>query len=564
MLLKRLFSQSVAKRILLSFFLCSFILTAISIAVILYSQYSKEKDEVISNTETLINSRVEFISEVVWNMDETLAELSIKSLADDPNITYIAIVDENEKDFTKAGSQNSSFAKPVIIPLFHRDQLEDSNLKVGTLVANISTISAQQHVKDNFINILLVQTLKSIITSAIFLFLIYNILIKHLNTITYGIVTDPNDKVNLNDFISLKRTYRNDELQLLSDTLNRNQLSINKQLRKLEKEKNKLTNEIGSRKSAEIKATNSHVELLYVLNSLTTAVYLCSIDGEVMFMNHKALKLLSQHDSFLSTTEDKQYINQIIRFKKENNNNSDFLDIEAYANDSQFITNLDAFYVPNDGEELLTPVELTLIPTKQKGETLEPKFIVVVKDKSNEARMEEMSHIISHDFLTNIHNRMYLSKKVEEKLEERTGDYSLAIIDLDKFKAVNDTCGHRAGDQLLKLVAKTIPKSLGPNDLLARIGGDEFAVLFNSNTEDSKEKSLDIITTLEGLDFTFDDILLPISCSIGISDLRESDKKIGTVMTRADEACYQVKRNGKGAVAIHKNKTATIQSLRSA
>ena len=562
MLIKRPFSQSVAKRILFSFFLCSFILTAISIAVILYSQYTKEKAEVISDTHSLINSRLEFISEVLWNMDESLAELSIKSLADNPNITYIAIIDENEKTFTKAGLENISFTEAKTYPLVHKGLFDNDHIKLGNLVVNIATNSAQQHAKDNFINIMLVQAFKSIVTSAIFLFLIYNILIKHLYTITYGIVTDASEKANLNDFISLKRTYRNDELQLLSDTLNTNQLAMNKQLRKLEKEKKKLTTEIGSRKAAEVKAKSSYEELLNVFNSLTAAVYLCRDDGEVLFMNYKGSKFLGRHDFALIHTDQKQYLEEIISFKKSNDMNSDFVDIKNLSNNKEYITNKYAYLVPNDGEEeVLTPVELTFIPTKFGENTEESKFILVVKDKTNEVKIQEMNHIISHDFLTKIYNRMYLSKRVEEVLESGRGVYSLAIIDLDKFKAVNDTCGHRAGDELLKLVATTIPKSLDEHDLFARIGGDEFAVLFNSDTKASKKKSVKIIADLEGLDFTFDDQILPISCSIGITDLSHDDKSIESVMTRADEACYQVKRNGKGHVEIFKSNVTNLQPL---
>ena len=557
---KQLLTQNIAKRILLSFFLFSFLITAISIAAILYSQYTNEKTEVFNSSQSLINSRIGFISEVLWNIDKPLAELSIEPLADNPNITYIAIYDENNKIFTNAGNENTLFSKSIEIPLERQHQDDITKFKnIGTVIAHVSNASAVQHVKDNFINILLVQTFKSIITSFVFLFLIYHIMIKHLNKITSAIVTNSNKAINTDDLIRLDRNHRNDELQLLAETLNKNKLERNKHLRTLDEDNNKLTLEIASRTEAERKATNAHEELQYVLNSLTTAVYFCNSDGKVMFMNHKALKLLSQRDSLLATKKQQQYLNNIVRFNEGDNINSEPLDLAVLASSSKFISRLNAFYMPNDGQAVLTPVDLTIIPTKQNSSFKEPNFIVVVKDKSVEAKLEVMNHMVSHDYLTQVHNRMYLNEQLEIRLAEASGDYSLAIIDLDKFKMVNDTGGHCAGDQLLKLVAETIPKSLGHNDILARIGGDEFAVLFKLNQEDSVQKSFKIIADIEDLNFTYNGKLLPISCSIGITDLRIDDIKTQAVMTRADKACYQVKRNGKGSVLTYRKEFTDIR-----
>ena len=561
MLLKRLLTQNIGKRILFSFFLFSFIITAISIVVILYSQYTKEKSELITGAVSKINSRIEFISEVLWNMDNQLAELSIKSLAENPNITYIAIYDENNKIFANVGNENVTFTKAIKLPLLHNNQNTTAPLNIGTIIANITTVAAQQHVKENFVSILLVQTFKSVITSFVFLFLIYYIMIKHLNKIISGIVTNSNTAINSDDLIRLDRKHRNDELQLLVDILNKNKIERNRHLRTLNKENNKLTLEIATRTEAVKKATYANQELQYVLNSLTSAVYFCKSDGEVMFMNHNALKLLSPCDSLLAAQKNPQYLKNIIRFNEENNINSEPLDIAIEANGSKFITRLNAFYISNDGQAISTPVNLTIIPTKQNSAFQEPNFIVVVKDKSIEAKLEEMSYMVSHDYMTKVHNRMYLNEQIEMRLAEASGEYSLAIIDLDKFKAVNDTGGHRAGDQLLKLVAETIPKSLGHNDLLARIGGDEFAVLFNLNQEDSVQKSFKIIADIEGLNFTYNNIVMPISCSIGITDLRVNDKNPETVMVRADKACYRVKNNGQGSVLTYEKKIAYLKQV---
>lgn len=560
MLLKELLQQNIAKRILLSFFLFSFVVTAISIAVILYSQYSKEKVEVVSETKAQINSRVEFIGEVLWNIDKPLAELSIKSLADNPDVSYIAIFNENKDVFTSVGDKNSSFYKSVEIPLNRIDKHNNKSMMIGTLVANISTASAEQHVKDNFVNILLVQTFKSVITSFVFLFLIYNILVKHLNKITQGIITNSKMGVNNDDLIELKRKPRNDELQLLTDTLNKNKIARNKHLTTLKVGRDKLVEEVEIRKAAEQKAVHSHDELLYVLNSLTTAVYYCKSDGEVMFMNHKALNLLSQHDSILSTTgKMPQYLDHIVRFNEENNFTSKSHDLKLYANSSKFISSLNAFHMSNDGQELLTPVELTIIPTKQNITSLEPNFIVVVKDKSGEAKLEEMSYLVSHDYLTKIYNRMYLTEKLEEVIEESEGTYSLAVLDLDEFKVVNDTAGHQAGDRLLKMATEAISNSIGQNDIFARIGGDEFAVLFKLSEEDSVQKAFQIITDIEAINFVHNDVVMPISCSVGITGLREDDTKTEAVMARADKACYRVKRNGKGSVLTDRDKIEYLQ-----
>lgn len=558
--LKNLLNQNIAKRILFAFFFFSSILTMLSISYVLYTQYENDKEEIIKKSHQLISSQADSLSKILWDFNLPLAKLSIKSLSDTTDLSYIAIVDDKNAVFSSHGDTYIPYITLLEIPLTIK--INNETRRIGAIKAHITTTSAKEHVKSNFLNILWVQIIKSTITSFIFLLLIYHIIIKHIHKITRDIVKKSQNPEYLSlELFQLDRPHKDDELQLLVDTLNESRKTRNNYLKSLITEKEKLSEEALKRKKAEEKVANSHQQLLYVLNSLTVAVFSCKHDGEILFMNYNALKLLDHHDASQATTKTTLYINNIVRINKEKDIDAKKINITQMALKSERIFKTNAYYVPTNGDDDLTPIEFTLIPHKATKKLEKSNFIVVIKDKRNQERFEAMTHMVSHDYLTKIYNRMYLTEQIEKVLTTGATNYSLAIIDLDKFKNVNDKGGHAAGDQLLQLISKTIPKYLTSNNTFARIGGDEFSILFNCPASQSKEIATKIINALENLGFTYDGCTYEISCSIGITDLLSNDQKVEQVMSRADQACYQVKNAGKGDVIVFEG---TIRSHRKA
>jgi len=157
-----------------------------------------------------------------------------------------------------------------------------------------------------------------------------------------------------------------------------------------------------------------------------------------------------------------------------------------------------------------------------------------------------------HDSLTQLPNRLrfenVLSEIVCEK-NEKTDRFALLFLDLDGFKAVNDNQGHRVGDELLKQVSKRLAGSLQEKDLLARMGGDEFAVLLRGVK--SRESALSIASRLSGAigkKFIVDKYNLKIGVSIGVSFYPDNGETVDDLLRNADFAMYEAKAEGNSSV----------------
>ncbi len=167
------------------------------------------------------------------------------------------------------------------------------------------------------------------------------------------------------------------------------------------------------------------------------------------------------------------------------------------------------------------------------------------------ARAEEhLAWLADHDPLTGLFNRRRFQTEFERTLRQalrhgRGG--AILYFDLDDFKAINDLCGHPAGDKLLREIAVTVQHAIRSTDLIARLGGDEFAVLVPECKESEAiilaEKLLDAVGNLE---FSFDGQSHPVSCSIGITLFPQHGEEIELLLANADISMYQAKQTGHG------------------
>lgn len=162
--------------------------------------------------------------------------------------------------------------------------------------------------------------------------------------------------------------------------------------------------------------------------------------------------------------------------------------------------------------------------------------------------------LASFDHLTGLYNRVSFSAKFEEAMAtaDRSGiPVALAYLDLDGFKAINDTYGHDFGDLLLKSVSSRIQDVMKPSDILSRLGGDEFALLV-SDIKDSYEFShyLDRILRMVDRPFVINNKEVRVSASIGITIYPDNRSDFDTLLRHADQAMYQAKNSGKNKFVL--------------
>lgn len=161
------------------------------------------------------------------------------------------------------------------------------------------------------------------------------------------------------------------------------------------------------------------------------------------------------------------------------------------------------------------------------------------------------------DPLTGIYNRLAYNERIETEFnrwQRYQTPLTMAVWDIDKFKNVNDTYGHQAGDRVLTVVAKLLSKQVRETDFVARFGGEEFVLLMPETTVEQATKVADNLrNSIEQCEFHFKDQRVPVTISCGLAQFSEGDK-VETAFNRADKALYYAKHNGR-------NRCCTEQDL---
>jgi diguanylate cyclase (GGDEF)-like protein len=167
---------------------------------------------------------------------------------------------------------------------------------------------------------------------------------------------------------------------------------------------------------------------------------------------------------------------------------------------------------------------------------------------------EMIQHLAFHDALTGLCNRAEFERRLVGVLKSAHADnqHALFYLDLDQFKIVNDTCGHVAGDELLKQIALLLKGPVRDSDTLARLGGDEFGVLLkHCSLEHAEEVAERMLLLIKDFRFVWLDKAFTIGASIGLVMLDSSSQTHTELMRAADMACYAAKDKGRGRVQIY-------------
>jgi diguanylate cyclase (GGDEF)-like protein len=182
--------------------------------------------------------------------------------------------------------------------------------------------------------------------------------------------------------------------------------------------------------------------------------------------------------------------------------------------------------------------------------------VIEIQTDEREIRETAARHQANHDMLTGLPNRAYFSERLDEALAQahRHGrEGALLFIDLDRFKIVNDSLGHEAGDQLLCSVAERIGKALRAGELLFRLGGDEFTVILPQTADptDAAHAAQRIVQRIAE-PFWIGEHELRISASIGIAAFPTDGNDTETLLKNSDAAMYTAKQAGRGTHAFYR------------
>ncbi len=184
--------------------------------------------------------------------------------------------------------------------------------------------------------------------------------------------------------------------------------------------------------------------------------------------------------------------------------------------------------------------------------------VMVFHDVSKARRLQQqLSHQASHDALTGLINRREFENRLNDALDSAAKKpgltHNLLYLDLDQFKLVNDTCGHTAGDQLLKQITRVLKHKIRATDTLARLGGDEFSVLLKDcPAERAYSIAEDLRHAINSKRFVWNDRAFDTTVSIGVVSITAESDCASSVMSAADVACYSAKDMGRNRVHVYR------------
>lgn len=300
-----------------------------------------------------------------------------------------------------------------------------------------------------------------------------------------------------------------------------------------------LSRDVTERKRLEEELVRSEEKYRTILGEMEDAYYEVDLKGNLTFINEACCRDLCYTSEELLGLNFSQIVAKDEITNVFNNFNQVYRTGEANRNFSHKI-------LRKDGTTGYAEATVSLIKNKQGKIT---GFRAVSRDVSARKKLEQkLAEMATHDFLTGLPNRILLNDRFYIAVAHaHRNDNKLAVmsLDLDSFKAVNDTLGHGAGDELLKMVSIRLSYTLRSSDTIARIGGDEFVMLLQEihDLEDATAIADKIVESFKG-PFIIEGHYLNMSPSIGMAIYPADGKDLDILMRKSDAAMYHAKREG--------------------
>jgi two-component system CheB/CheR fusion protein len=321
-------------------------------------------------------------------------------------------------------------------------------------------------------------------------------------------------------------------------------------------------NDISKRKKAESELYAEQLRAMVTLESINDAVILIDELMQIRYVNPVAEDLTG----WSSAQACGRNLRDVYHIIEEKSRASLFDKLaEQIANNERIFFHDGMILRRQDGSEY--NIEQSLAPlVDRNGNSL--GSVLSFHDITNRRQLlHQMTWQAQHDSLTGLVNRNEFEHRVTMALASANSferQHALLYLDLDQFKLVNDTCGHHAGDELLRQLSSILASALRNRDTLARMGGDEFAVLLEncsvSQAEQIAEKLRELV---EEYRFTHEDKVFRVGVSVGVVSISRETKDLAGLFSDADAACYAAKESGRNRVKIHSPDDKELEYKRS-
>ncbi len=302
--------------------------------------------------------------------------------------------------------------------------------------------------------------------------------------------------------------------------------------------------EMGPRTSAATSVSRARPTAWETLDSIGEGVVTTDAGGHIDYMNQAAEQLMG----VAAPDALGKLVTEVIVLVDENDRRSLGDPVkQCLAAKTRVTVGRRGLMISRGGENERS-VELSASPLKnQRNEVV--GAVVVVRDVSEMRGLtQQMSYQASHDALTGLANRREFERRVQDSLESARANsarHALCYLDLDRFKAVNDSCGHAAGDSMLREVAALIKDTVRDSDTVGRLGGDEFGLLLaGCPLEKARQIADDVVQKISDYRFVWKDKIFTIGVSVGLVEVSSESGALEDVISAADSACYVAKKQG--------------------
>ncbi|HWN37152.1 MAG TPA: PAS domain S-box protein, partial [Gammaproteobacteria bacterium] len=309
--------------------------------------------------------------------------------------------------------------------------------------------------------------------------------------------------------------------------------------------------DITQRKAAERALFNEKERAQVTLQSIGDAVVTTDAHGNIEYLNPVAEQLTGWEAREVQGSP----IETLIRLRDEQSGEAVANPVTRCLQEGRVVTLTDnVVLVARDGSTIA--IQDSAAPIQDRnGQTV--GAVMVFHDVRQERQLHRrLAYLASHDALTGFINR----REVEERLStvlsavkaEPGKSAALLYMDLDQFKVVNDTCGHSAGDLLLRQLGDVLRATVPKNGVLARLGGDEFAVLLpDFALHEATAIAESLREAIAAFRFSWRDSALQVGVSIGIVPVEARSESVATLMSAADVACYVAKDLGRNRIHVY-------------
>ena len=318
--------------------------------------------------------------------------------------------------------------------------------------------------------------------------------------------------------------------------------------------------DVTQRKEAELALRAEREKALVTLTSIGDAVVTTDADGHIEMLNTAAEKLLMLRQKEAAGKP----LHDIVRIVLQRTRQPIIDPVEQCMQRGRVSSRGDSLLIAPDGSE--HAIEYTATPIRNTDGQVYGA-VLVLRNVTQERRMaQEMTYQATHDGLTGLVNRVEFERRLARVIRNAgiAGDHhALCYLDLDQFKVINDTCGHSAGDELLRQIALILRETVRKRDTVARLGGDEFGILMeHCSLQQATRVAGNVRERIASYRFRWEQHVFSVGASIGLVVIDETSEQMADVMRHVDAACYLAKEHGRNRVHVYDPGDETMERRR--